>query len=415
MSRRAARPRRWSVDAELWTMWSAFIGLHVLFAWIASWHASVPYNDVTGVYRGWLDEAAAGRIPGIDTEFVYPVVALVPMALADLIGGHERYGNAWMVVVLALDLLALGRLTLRGRERAGADRRRAIGWWWVAFTALLGPIAFGRIDAITAPIAILAILWLRSRPALAGALLTLGAWIKVWPAALFAAAFVALRRRWRLVGAAVAVCAAVLAGVVAIGGAGALPNALSFVTEQTGRGLQLESTAASGFLLLAALGLGDYEIAFDEEILTMQISGPGTAAASAILTPLMLVLVLALVVLAVRAQRRGMGAAGRLSALALGIVAAFIVANKVGSPQFIVWLGPVIVLGMLVNGHRFGAVAAIGLCAAALTQLIYPWYYWQIIAATPAGALTLLVRNLLVAALLVWSFARLQRGGRARA
>ena len=393
-------------------MWALFIGLHVLFAWVAAWHPAVPYNDVTGVYRGWVDDALAGRIPGIDAEFVYPVASLVPMLLADLLGGHERYGNAWMAIVLALNLLALGWLTLRHRHHANAGRRRAVAWWWIGFTALLGPIALGRIDAITAPIAIIAVLLLRSRPTLAGGLLTIGAWIKVWPAALFAAGFVALRQRWRLVAGAVVVCAAVLVAVVAAGGIGALPNALSFITEQTDRGLQVESTAASVFVLLEALGVADYKIAFSREILTMQIAGPGVDAVSALLTPLMFALVVALVVLAERARRRGMGLGGRLSALALGIVTAFIVANKVGSPQFLVWLGPVIVLGMLANGRRFGAIAVIGLSAAALTQLIYPWYYWQVIDATVSGSLTLLFRNLLLVALLAWSFARLQRGGR---
>lgn len=409
----ATRARRRSIGVELAAMASVLIGLHLAFAWIAAWHESVPFNDVTSVYLGWIERAHAGEIPGVDAPFVYPPAALAPMELAHLLGGAAHYTAAWVGIVLALNLVALAALVgpgLLDPDRPDLRRRRAVAWWWLAFTALLGPIAIGRIDAITVPIAIVAVLQLRGRPAIAGALLTLGAWVKVWPAAVFAAAFVALRSRWRLVLGAAAMSAAVLVAVLALGGPGALPNALSFVTEQTGRGLQVESTAASVLLVLAAFGAPGYTIAFDREILTIQISGPGTEAVAAALTPLMFAVVLVLLALALRAGQRGTPLESLLPACALGIVAAFIAVNKVGSPQFLVWLGPVAMLAMLWQGRGAAPVGAAVLVIGGLTQLVYPWCYGAVVGATVPGALLLLVRNLLVMALLALAIVRLARG-----
>lgn len=394
-------------------MWAVFIFAHVFYTWQATWHPAGPFNDVTIVYRHWIDQAIAGEIPGVHTNYVYPVVSLVPMWLADLLGGRERYMLAWMAIVIALDSLALWWLTRKPHSRLAGPRRLA-AWFWTIFLLLLGTIAFGRIDAITVPLAIIGLSLLVERPAIAGALFTLGAWLKVWPAALFAAAFVAIKHKLSLIYGALVVCVTVVVGVLALGGFGAIPHLLSFVTEQTGRGLQVESTAASFFLMAHALGIARYDNEFSREILTQQIEGPGTHLVGELLTPLMFVVMLSLMVLAMIAKRRGMSLAARMPALALGIVTAFIVVNKVGSPQFITWLAAVIVFGLIWDGRNFLPLAIITLAIALLTQLVYPWYYWQIVDGMMAGAFTLLVRNLLIVGLLVWSFARLFRGATAR-
>ena len=124
----------------------------------------------------------------------------------------------------------------------------------------------------------------------------------------------------------------------------------------------------------------------------------------------MFVMMLVLMGLAVLAKKQGMGIATRLPALTLGSVATFIVVNKVGSPQFITWLAPVIIFGLVWDGRRFLPLAIVALSISLLTQLVYPWYYWQIVDGMKAGAFTLLVRNLLVAGLMVWSLVHLARG-----
>ena len=55
---------------------------------------------------------------------------------------------------LALDGDAAQRRRVRIRDWMGpAARAVVVGWWWVGFLLLLGPIALGRIDSVTVPIA----------------------------------------------------------------------------------------------------------------------------------------------------------------------------------------------------------------------------------------------------------------------
>lgn len=393
-------------------IWLAMALVHVLYAWVGSWHASTPLNDVTSVYRGWLDHATlSGSIPGIHEPFVYPVASLLPMWLADVLGGHKHYTQAWVVIVLALNLFALWWLTFRRQLGFGARMRRVTAWFWVAFMVAIGPIGIGRIDAITVPIVIIALVTIRERTVASGFAFTFGAWLKIWPAAPFAAAFVLLRRRWRLVVGALLACAVVLVPIMLFVPGWSIDNLASFITGQTGRGLQVESFAASILLALSAAGVEGYSVAFNREILTMQITGPGTQLFSEILTPLMFVVMGALLVYAILAKLAGTRLARAFPSLTLALVATFILVNKVGSPQFFTWLAPVIIIGLLWDGRWFRWLALVSLTIAALTQIIYPWYYGWVTAGVPWAVMTLLVRNLLVLGLLVASVWRMWPSG----
>lgn len=389
-------------------MWALFALIHVLYGWISSWHGSVPLNDVTSVYRGWLDDAIeTGSIPGIHEPFVYPVVSLIPMWLADVLGGEDRYTQAWIAIVLALNLVAMWWLTVRNRYAVGAGLRRLAAWFWVAFMLAIGPIGIGRIDAITVPIVIVALLMLRERTTSAGMALTFGAWLKIWPAAPFAAAFVVVRRRWQLVVGGVVACAIVVLPIVLFIPGWSIENLASFVTGQTGRGLQVESAAASVLLVMKALGANGYNVAFNTEILTMQITGPGTLLLSDILTPLMFIVMAAILIYAAMAKWAGSRLARVYPALTLALVATFIIVNKVGSPQFFTWLAPVVIIGLIWDGRWFRWVALVVLVVAVLTQIIYPWYYGWVTAGVPWAAFTLLLRNALVLGLLVAAVVRM--------
>ena len=145
----------------------------------------VPFGDVIGAYRFWIDYwHQTGQLVGIDTPWVYPLLALVPM-LAVSVAGDAAYGPAWVVLVTVLDI---GALVLVAR------RSRKLAWWWVLFTACLGPVAIGRIDGVALPIAIAGVLAIGARPLLASVLLSVATWVKVWPAAIIAALLVAGRR-----------------------------------------------------------------------------------------------------------------------------------------------------------------------------------------------------------------------------
>ncbi|MGO2112704.1 MAG: collagen-like triple helix repeat-containing protein, partial [Pseudoclavibacter sp.] len=299
--------------------------------------------------------------------------------------------------------------------RAGVGRsnpvasstRRTAAWWLLLLTAALGPIATGRIDAITLPIAVAGILVLRERPALAGAVLAVGAWVKVWPAAVFLATFVGRGQRLKLIGGGAIATGIVVAISSAFGG---WPSILSFVTEQAGRGLQVESPAATVPMLFVAAGDARYASGYDMEILTFQVTGPGVDEISAAMTVVMVVLVAIVVLVGALARYAGASFGRLVPPLALALVLALIVTNKVGSPQFVVWVIASVVAWLVWDSRRARPAAVITAGIALLTQAIYPWGYDHIMTPDALGVGMLAVRNSLYVALFVltmWQLLRL--------
>jgi hypothetical protein len=384
-------------------LWAAFAVVHVLVAVLGWVLPNWPMGDVYLVYEPWARDAVSGRgIVGITEPFVYPQLALVPMVLAEALSWIGGYIIAWSVLVTGLNAVAFAVLLGRGRS----SPRRLAAWFWIAFIALLGPIGMYRIDAITVPIALLALLWIARRPVVGAALLALGMWIKVWPVALIAAAFVALRRRVTVAATVGVFSAAVLGVVAALGG---WAHAFSFVGEQTGRGLQLEAPVSMVYVWRAAAGIEGSTIYYDPDMLTYQVTGPNVDVVIAVMTPLLALAAIAVMALGAVKASRGATFLRLLPPLSLALVLVLIVFNKVGSPQFMTWLAAPVVLWLVIDRSRAWLPAGLALAVAAVTQVVYPIAYYDLLIAEPYAVVLLTARNALTVALLVVAIVRLLR------
>jgi hypothetical protein len=376
-------------------LWVAFVAVHVAVA-VAGWvYPSQPMGDVVLVYEPWAaSTATGGPVVGITQTWVYPQLALVPLLVAKVIslplvaslGVSGAYLIGWAVLVAVLDAIAFAVLL-----RPASRPRRAAAWFWTAALLLLGPIAMYRIDAIAVPLAVVGGLWLTRRPAVAAALLTIGAWIKIWPAALVLAAVVASRHRMRIALTAAAVTAGVIGALLLLG---ADTEIFGFLTAQTGRGLQIEAVAATPFLWMALVGSARIEYSFD--ILTFQIVAPGAEAVAAVLTPLMVVLVVVVTAIGAMKTMRGASFSRLFPPLALTLVLALIVMNKVGSPQFQSWVIAPVILWFVVDRTRAATSAVIALALCALTCLVYPLTYDALLRADLVPVVILTLRNVLL-------------------
>ncbi|MDQ0613242.1 hypothetical protein QF046_000883 [Microbacterium sp. W4I4] len=397
------------------TLWGAFLAAHVLVAWLGWVLPSQPMGDVTLVYQPWSAAAlGGGPVVGITETWVYPQLALVPMLLAQVLavpfttafGVAGGYLIGWAVLVTLCDMLAFGALVGSG----GTRRRRRAAWFWIGALVLLGPIAMYRIDAITVPIAIAGGLWLAQRPRVGAALLTIGAWVKIWPGAIILAVVAAGRRSWQVAFTAASVSAAIVVVLLLLG---AGEHAFGFLLTQTGRGLQIEAVAATPFLWLAVVGAVRIEYSFD--ILTFQIVAPGADAVSTVLTAVMVVVLVGIVVLGIVRARDGAAWQRLLPPLALALVVALIVTNKVGSPQFGTWLIAPAILWLVFDRPRARTATVLVLLLCALTFTIYPLVYDGLLRAEPAAVLVVTVRNLLLVVLLVHSVRAVTRVPKASA
>lgn len=371
-----------------------------------------PLGDVTSVYRFWSDQVVvSGFWVGVDSGWVYPIVAIFPMLAARVLyplasvfpplavaaTGPGLYASTWLTMVMLLDVIAFGVLTGWGRRRD----RVASGWWWIAFLLALGPIALGRIDSVTVPIAVVGVLLISRHPRAATIVLTVAAWIKVWPGAIVIAMVVATRDRWRVLSVAVAVSVGIVALALSFG-SGA--NVLSFAMQQASRGLQAEAPVTTYWMWRAASASTDTQVYFDQNLLTWQVRGPGVGFASDAMTPLLLLAVAAVTIVGLQALRRGASARALLPPLTLALLCAMIAFQKVGSPQFISWLAVPVILGLVTaragHGPSFRVPAAVAVVIAALTHLVYPYLYGYVIGLFPPMLIVLTVRNAMLFVLL---------------
>lgn len=387
--------------ASPFTLWIAFLLVHILLGYLSLHSVGMPLGDVFLVYKPWAELAGQGTsVVGIQTDWVYPIVAIVPIMLPLLLG-PDNYTGGWLTLVLLMDAAAFALLVV-----GQSSRRITAAWWWLAFLVLLGPIAVGRLDAISVALAVIGLLWLTMHERVAVVVLTLATWIKVWPAAIIAAAMIALRSRWHILSVA-AVTSLVIVIVALTFGSGM--HVFSFITMQTGRGLQIEAPISTVWMWQAALGARDAVIYYDREILTFQVTGDGTATAGALMTPLLLAVVVVVALIGMRAVHRRVPVTRILPELSLAFVAAFIAFNKVGSPQYVAWLAAPVLIGLIYQSRGFRTPAVLVTITAALTQLIYPYFYDYVLTAQPAILVVLTVRNLLFFVILGWAVIALLR------
>ncbi|HUG50411.1 MAG TPA: hypothetical protein VLZ78_05380, partial [Terrimesophilobacter sp.] len=167
--------------------WCGFVVAHFWLGLLNLYADGFPLGDVDFVYKFWADQVLVGHyLVGIDGGWVYPIVAIVPMIAAASFGS-ALYASTWLALVMLLDAAAFAVILGTGRAVRGhpvpehpvpehpvAGRSRSgvlIGWWWIGFLVLLGPIAMGRIDSITIPLAIVGVLFVAARPRAAAILL----------------------------------------------------------------------------------------------------------------------------------------------------------------------------------------------------------------------------------------------------
>jgi hypothetical protein len=372
-------------------LWVLFGLISIWLGWQGYVAEAIPYGDVSFVYEFWAGQAAGGAgVVGIDSGWVYPVVALVPILLP-LIAGPGLYPIGWIILVTVLNAGAFAFLlySARGTQRNTLQRTAAL--WWLVFLLFLGPISVARLDSIVTPLAIIGLLTAVQRPAVAGALLAVATWIKVWPAALIAAVLVAVNKRKTILISVITTTAAVMVIAIILGGAG---NLFSFLGEQTGRGLQIEAPLATPFLWLASFHEQGYAVYYDTVILTFQVMGDGTSFVADLSSLLLGLVFLGTLGWGIWLHRKGSSPSHVLPAVALTLTTVLIVFNKVGSPQYIGWLAAPIIAGLVMEQRRFIAPAVVALILGALTQAFYPYLYNALLNVQPIELGILTLRNI---------------------
>ncbi len=352
----------------------------------------------TPVYQRYGNQIAHGKVPYRDFDLEYPPGALPVFALPGLAApghgqdvkpGFRRTFETLMWMCGAVALLAMA-LTLRAL--------RASPWVPLLFAALaplaLGSVVLSRFDLWPAVLVAGATAALVSGRFRTGhALLGIGAAAKFYPGVLVP---LAVAYTWKLrgrrealacLGLTVGVFALIFLPFIVLAPGGVWHS----VSVQLGRPLQVESLGAA--LLLVAHHVFGFGLAGETSHGSQNVSGTAADALGVASTVVQVAVLLWIWVSFARGPATG-SALVRASAAA---VCAFVAFGKVLSPQFLIWLIPVV---PLVRGRRGLWAGALLLAALLLTQIWFPFRYFRLALDFETGlSWVLLARDLVLAAL----------------
>jgi hypothetical protein len=365
----------------------------------------------TPVYQRYGNAIADGKIPYRDFKVEYPPGALPVFALPGLAepGLNQQVSTGfrrsfetsmWLCGAAALAAMAVILRVLR--------RSTLNVWASLCFAAiaplLLGSAILSRFDLWPAALVAAALAALVSgRLRLGHALLGLGVTAKLYPAVLvpLGVAFVWKRAGPRealaCLGFALGVIAAVFIPFVALSPDGVWQS----LSVQLTRPLQVESLGSA--LLLVGHHVFGLAVTGETSHGSQNLDGNAAAWLAVVST----VLQAGALIWIWSAFARSRGDAEALVRSTAAALCAFIAFGKVLSPQFLIWLIPIV---PLVRGRRgLGASALMG-CAFVLTQLWFPFRYFRLALDFEEGlSWLLLARDLTLVALVAVLVVSLRR------
>jgi glycosyl transferase family 87 len=352
----------------------------------------------TPVYQRYGNEIAHGHVPYRDFQLEYPPGALPMFALPGLAApGHGQDVKPGFLRTFETLMWMCGAVALLAMAATLRPLRGAV-WAPLLFAALaplaLGTVILSRFDLWPAALAACALAALASsRFRLGHALIGLGTAAKFYPGVLLPLACVyTWRRRGRRealvsLGLSLGVFVLLFLPFVLVAPGGVWHS----ISIQLGRPLQVESLGAA--VLLVAHHVFGFALNGETSHGSQNVAGTAANVAGVVTT----IVQAGVLVWIWTSFARGPTTTAALVRASAAAVCAFVAFGKVLSPQFLIWLIPVV---PLVRGRRGLWAGALLLAALVLTQVWFPFRYFRLALDFETGlSWVLLARDLVLAAL----------------
>jgi hypothetical protein len=346
-------------------------------------------------YHRYGSAIVDGKVPYRDFGVEYPPGAL-PAFVTPAVGkpAFTLYNREFQVLMALCGAGALAAMALVLRSLGATLERAAAALGFFALAPLvLGSVILYRYDLWPAALTVAGLAGiLAGRERLGFAAIGLGIAAKAFPAVVLPPALVYVwrtrGRREALVclGVAVAVVAVVVVPFLALAPHGGWE---SFV-HQASRPLQIESLGSA--ILLAAHHAGGLALTLDSSHGSQNLGGSLPDAVGAVSSALLAAALVTTWLVAARGPATG----ERLARYTAASVAAFAAFGKVLSPQFLIWLLPLV---PLVRGRRGLVASSLLALALLLTQVWFPIRYWDLVQFEAFPSWVVLARDLVLVAL----------------
>lgn len=377
--------------------------LVVHFLWSSTLFSSLYAGDLN-LYFQIAQALMEGKQPYRDFSLEYPPLALVPFVLpllATNAAAADLPAYIWSFYIQSILLIALVAFgivqVLTPRQ---IERRTAALLLFAVLVALNAPLISSRYDLFPALLTLLALYSVqRGRPGLAGWWLGCGVVAKLYPVVLLPifALYYICTGQWRATVRLVLGSAITILGIMLPFFLLAPDKIFTFLRYHQQRGLQVESLASGVLLLGHQVGWADVSITFNYGAHHLN-----SLFADIVVKWLPLAFVALFGVVLARSAMRfryEYATVGAIDIMTLtqscvAALLAFIVTNKVLSPQYLIWLLP---FAPLLRA-RYTIVVCI-ICA--LTFLLFPFRYGDLLDLQTVPILLLNLRNMALAALLI--------------
>jgi Glycosyltransferase family 87 len=401
-------PRYWTWIAVL----SAIGGF--VISWIIIHHGRFAVGQMldTPIYAHYAGVMKRGLIPYRDFAEVYPPLALPVFLLPGLFAGTSfaSYTNLFQLLMMVFGMASVGLAAAVLVDQRPQLRRLIAG---VALGALMpvlmGSVILSRYDLwpTLLTIAAVAAIWLGSNRT-GFAFLGLGFAAKAFPIVILPIALiyvwrsVSRRRALECLGVfLIAVLAWFLPFVVAS------PHGVwASIANQSGRPLQIESLGATIWLFAHQVIGTHLHVYFTHG--SDNLDGHPAMQFATVMSVLQAVAIIG--VWAVYAA--GKATKERLVVASTAAVCAFIIFDRVLSPQYLIWLVPLV---MIVPGRRGLAAIVLLALSMAITQVWFPQHFVQLKEFLPLESWAVIARDLVLLALfgtLAWPDVPIRRAVR---
>jgi Glycosyltransferase family 87 len=367
--------RSWSASTEPWRVLYGALALFLVSFTLLHFGFYQRHLIIDTVeYHRYGLEMTHGKVPYRDFRVEYPPGALPVFLLpaADR-PGVSRYNREFQILMGLCAAGALLAMAWALRTLRASPQRLAAALGFFALAPLvLGSVLIYRYDlwpAALAALGLAAVVAGRSRIGFGA--LGFGLAAKIFPGVLIPPALAYVwRTRGRREALVSLACATVALAVFVVPFLAVAPHGVwSSIHRQASRPLQIESLGSAA--LLAAHQLGGLHLKLVTSHGSQNLAGSLPRALGTIEGALLVVTLVGIWIAAARGPARP----ERLVRYSAAAVTAFVAFDKVLSPQFMIWLVPLV---PLVRGRRGLVASALLGLALLLTQLWFPIRYWDL-------------------------------------
>jgi len=357
----------------------------------------VKYFDVDA-YAWWSATILQTQQLPNDTGWQYPPGAAFLFLLPRLF--VTPYQITFVVLLFAFDAaatFALVRLAQRTNRWLGV-------WFWILAITMTGNLAFLRFDIIPTAVVLVGLCMFAASGSnyAFGAVIGLAAAIKVWPVLLLTAASTTPRLLRQVTAAGIVVVAVFGAAHLLFG------NPLAFISNQTGRGLEIESIAGTPWYI--------WELVTGQPVVSAirngsaEIVDPIADTVAHVLVGAMILLSVAIALWWWRARDQKRTVAASIDAV-FAFTLLYILVSEVLSPQYLIWLIGIAAARLCLSPTKPVWWLALFALAVWLNGLMVD-HWSDLVGEGGAGVVLLVGRNAILVAVAILSLSQVWRAAR---